>query len=222
MNEKAVESLFGTNAGIIWKTLNQNGSSNLSDLVKITSLSREEVYGALGWLGREDKIAAEQKGRAIVFSLRDEEARLVVPEETTTADSTPKAKSKRRKSKLPKKTKNARSVKSSASTPEVMKKALDFILSEFDANQEPTPTQVSKAVGMGKRQLGKALSMLEIKSESVRRGGKSVRIYPLACKARAWELAALDTEGLQKMVEAKAEALENDKEKSKAKFTVFD
>ena len=80
MNPQTVESLFGANAGIVWKTLNQNGPSNLSSLVKSTSLSREEVFDALGWLGREDKIVVEQKGRAMVFSLRDEEARLVVHE----------------------------------------------------------------------------------------------------------------------------------------------
>ncbi len=80
MNQPTVESLFGANAGIIWKTLNQNGPSNLSRLVKSTSLSREEVFGALSWLGRENEIFVEQKGRAMVFSLRDEEARLVVHE----------------------------------------------------------------------------------------------------------------------------------------------
>jgi len=74
MKETTVESLFGTKAGIVWKALNQNGSSNIRNLVKSTSLSREEIFGALGWLGREDKIFVEQKGRAMVFSLRDEEA----------------------------------------------------------------------------------------------------------------------------------------------------
>lgn len=67
MNQPTVESLFGANAGIVWKTLNQNGPSNLARLVKSTSLSREEVFGALGWLGREDKILVERKGRAMVF-----------------------------------------------------------------------------------------------------------------------------------------------------------
>ena len=80
MNQPTVESLFGANAGIIWKTLNRNGPSNLSRLVKSTSLSRKEVFGALGRLGRENEIFVEQKGRAMVFSLRDEEARLVVHE----------------------------------------------------------------------------------------------------------------------------------------------
>lgn len=103
-----VESLFGINAGIVWKALNQNGSSNIRNLVKTTSLSREEIYGALGWLGRENKLVIEQKGRAVVFSLRDKEALLAVTEETT--EPAPKAKS--RKTKQPKKIKKARSIKS--------------------------------------------------------------------------------------------------------------
>ena len=54
--------------------------------MKATSLSREEVYGALGWLGREDKIVLDQKGRAMVFSLRDEEVSLSVHRETAIAE----------------------------------------------------------------------------------------------------------------------------------------
>gem|GEM_PF-5330287 len=55
MADITAESLFGSNAGIVWKALNQNGASNIRNLVKTTSLSREEIYGALGWLGRENK-----------------------------------------------------------------------------------------------------------------------------------------------------------------------
>lgn len=62
------------------------------------------IYAKLGWLGREDKILVEQKGRAMVFSLRDEEVRLVVPEETAIEPAL-KRKSNRRKSKQQKKTK---------------------------------------------------------------------------------------------------------------------
>ena len=105
-----VESLFGINAGIVWKALNQNGSSNIRNLVKFTSLSREEIFGALGWLGREDKLMIEQKGRAMVFSLRKEEALLAVTEDAP-AEPASKARSKSRKRKQPKKNKNARSVK---------------------------------------------------------------------------------------------------------------
>jgi len=111
MNKPTAESVFGFNAGVVWEALNQNGASNIRNLVKVTSLSREEVYGALGWLGREDKILLDQKGRAMIFSLRDEEVSLSVHRETAIAKPEPVKKSKPRKSKQPKKAKKARSVK---------------------------------------------------------------------------------------------------------------
>jgi len=107
MKEMTVESVFGSNAGIVWKTLNQNGSSNLANLMKTTSLTREEIYGALGWLGRENKIVVKHQGRAMIFSLRDEEAYQAVTD--TTAEPASKARSKSRKIKP--KIKKARSVK---------------------------------------------------------------------------------------------------------------
>ena len=75
MTEISIESIFGVKAGIVWDTLNENGPCTIADLVKTTSLSREEVHGALGWLGRENKISVEMgeggRGkRAIVFSLQ--------------------------------------------------------------------------------------------------------------------------------------------------------
>jgi hypothetical protein len=222
MNKPTAESLFGFNAGVVWEALNQNGPSNIRNLVKTTSLSREEVYGALGWLGREDKLVMERKGRALAFSLRETEAHFAAPKDTTIEDSAPQEQSLRKVRTPPKKSKKARKVKSPASSVPLVKKALDFILSELDANREPTPGQVSQAVGLGSRQLGIALSKLDIKSESIRREGKCIRIYPLDSKARAWELAGLDTEGLQKIIEAKAKATENDKEQGKEQFTVFD
>jgi hypothetical protein len=65
-----VESIFGANAGIVWKVLNLNGPMTIDDLVKATSLNPEEIYGALGWLGRENKILLETRGNARFFSLR--------------------------------------------------------------------------------------------------------------------------------------------------------
>jgi len=123
MDQRTVESLFGANAGIVWKTLNLNGPSNLSSLVKSTSLSREEVFDALGWLGREDKIVVEQKGRAMVFSLRDEEVRLAVSEKTPVKPAL-KPKSNRRKSKQPKKTKKTREVRVPVKQPDRMEEYL--------------------------------------------------------------------------------------------------
>jgi len=70
-----VESIFGMNAGVVWEALNEKGSGNVDNIVKATGLKRELVYGALGWLGRENKIVMERRGRAMVFSLREAEAR---------------------------------------------------------------------------------------------------------------------------------------------------
>ncbi len=103
MTEPRVESVFGENAGIVWKALNKKGPSTIGKLVKITSLSREEVYGALGWLGRENKILLERRKRTMVFSLREEEVRLKAFEDTT-IDSAPQKQSKSRKGMHPKKT----------------------------------------------------------------------------------------------------------------------
>ena len=69
MEEITVESIFGVKAGVVWEALNKNGPSNIGDIAKATSLRRELVYGALGWLGRENKITVERQGRAMVFSL---------------------------------------------------------------------------------------------------------------------------------------------------------
>jgi hypothetical protein len=70
MTEITVESIFGMKAGVVWEALNNNGPSNIGDIVKATGLRRELVYGALGWLGREGKISVERRGKAMIFSLR--------------------------------------------------------------------------------------------------------------------------------------------------------
>jgi Winged helix-turn-helix domain (DUF2582) len=75
MTEPNVELIFGVNAGVVWESLDQNGPSTIDNIVKATGLRRELVYGALGWLGRENKIVVERRGRAIVFSLKEAEAR---------------------------------------------------------------------------------------------------------------------------------------------------
>ena len=70
MVTESVELIFGVNAGIVWKALNQNVPMTIDDLMKATALKREEIYGALGWLGRENKILVETYGKMRYFSLR--------------------------------------------------------------------------------------------------------------------------------------------------------
>ena len=67
---EAVELIFGINAGIVWESLNLKGSMSVSDLVEATSLLPEDIYGALGWLGRENKISVEREGTVRFYSLR--------------------------------------------------------------------------------------------------------------------------------------------------------
>ncbi len=70
MAELTAESIFGANAGLVWEVLSKNGPSTVTEIMNAASLRREEVFGALGWLGRENKIAVELRGRAKVFLLR--------------------------------------------------------------------------------------------------------------------------------------------------------
>jgi hypothetical protein len=69
MTQESVESIFGINAGIVWNALNKNGPLTISDLMKATALQPEEIYVALGWLGRENKISVGRRGKIRYFSL---------------------------------------------------------------------------------------------------------------------------------------------------------
>jgi predicted transcriptional regulator len=71
MTEPTVESMFGVKAGLVWEAINKNGPCSINELAKITDLRRELVYGALGWLARENKISMERSGRTLVFSLKE-------------------------------------------------------------------------------------------------------------------------------------------------------
>ena len=52
MTQESVESIFGIDAGIVWKALNKNGPLTINDIMKATALQPEEIYVALGRLGR--------------------------------------------------------------------------------------------------------------------------------------------------------------------------
>ena len=67
---ESVELVFGINAGIIWDMLSQKGPMSAMELETAAALRTEEVYGALGWLGREDKINVEKQGMARIYSLK--------------------------------------------------------------------------------------------------------------------------------------------------------
>ncbi len=57
MNKETI----GVNAGIIWNLLNNNEAWNFSKLQKKSGLSEKEIYAAIGWLARENKIEIEER-----------------------------------------------------------------------------------------------------------------------------------------------------------------
>lgn len=56
MNKK----MIGANAGIIWNLLNDYQRWDIPQLCEASGLSEKEVYTAIGWLARENKIEIEQ------------------------------------------------------------------------------------------------------------------------------------------------------------------
>lgn len=47
---------IGYNAGLVWNALNEADALGLRQIKKITKLKDKELYLALGWLARENKI----------------------------------------------------------------------------------------------------------------------------------------------------------------------
>jgi len=50
---------FGWNAGKVWKILSTNGPLKEEALLQTTKLSEDELWTAVGWLARENKICRE-------------------------------------------------------------------------------------------------------------------------------------------------------------------
>ncbi|HMA83900.1 MAG TPA: winged helix-turn-helix domain-containing protein [Candidatus Thermoplasmatota archaeon] len=48
---------IGSNAGILWHVLDECGKSTIQDMLKQSHLPTQEIYKAIGWLAREEKLA---------------------------------------------------------------------------------------------------------------------------------------------------------------------
>lgn len=59
---------IGENAGAIWNAL-QNGGQTLKGLKKATKLKNEDLYLALGWLARENKLVFDEKEGELFVAL---------------------------------------------------------------------------------------------------------------------------------------------------------
>jgi hypothetical protein len=55
-----IVSLFGEHAGTVWHTLHDNGSLSETDLLQRTHFTAPQLYAAIGWLARENKIRKEK------------------------------------------------------------------------------------------------------------------------------------------------------------------
>lgn len=51
---------IGYNAGSVWVALNGAETLGIKQLKKITKLKDKEIYAAIGWLARENKIELQQ------------------------------------------------------------------------------------------------------------------------------------------------------------------
>ena len=63
------EELFGVNAGKVWGLLKTKGALSATVIAKETKLKSNDVFGALGWLGREGKIQIISNKQGNVYKL---------------------------------------------------------------------------------------------------------------------------------------------------------
>lgn len=63
---------IGLNAGLVWNALNDAQAMGLKQLKKVTKLKEKEMFAAIGWLAREDKIniqADDKDPKELILSL---------------------------------------------------------------------------------------------------------------------------------------------------------
>lgn len=60
---------IGADAGIVWKILDEKGSQNVKELKKLAKLTEKELYAAIGWLAREEKLIFSEEGKEVFVEL---------------------------------------------------------------------------------------------------------------------------------------------------------
>lgn len=62
---------IGTYAGLVWNALNEADVLGVKQIKKMTKLKDKEVYAAIGWLAREDKVNVQESedGKELLVSL---------------------------------------------------------------------------------------------------------------------------------------------------------
>jgi len=52
---------IGNDAGLVWKVLDEQGMKSVKELKKVAKLNDKEIYAAIGWLAREEKLVFHQE-----------------------------------------------------------------------------------------------------------------------------------------------------------------
>jgi hypothetical protein len=66
LDETNLASKIGSNAGKVWKVLDIWGEIDISTLKRLAGIDEHDVYSALGWLAREDKIWVDEQQKYLL------------------------------------------------------------------------------------------------------------------------------------------------------------
>lgn len=64
-----ITNVIGTNAGKIWNLLDESGKLSVKEIKAKLNLTEKEVYLALGWLAREDKLIFTENKKELMVVL---------------------------------------------------------------------------------------------------------------------------------------------------------
>ena len=62
---------IGVNAGVIWQLLSNEGALSIRQIGELTGYNDRNVYLALGWLSRENKVRFISKNEILHFELNN-------------------------------------------------------------------------------------------------------------------------------------------------------
>jgi len=65
------EEVFGMNAGKVWNVLKSKGMLTALQISKEAGLKITDVFGALGWLGREGKLEIVEEKKKVMYKLKE-------------------------------------------------------------------------------------------------------------------------------------------------------
>ena len=60
---------IGTDAGLVWQVLDERGTLNVKEVKKVVRLTDKDLFAAIGWLAREEKLRFNQEEKELYLSL---------------------------------------------------------------------------------------------------------------------------------------------------------